>query len=403
MIRIEPKRQRRGFTLIELLVVMAIVALIGTLGFLFFPSMSSRTVVDAGDRVQGWCLAAKQQAKRDNRPTGIRLIVYVNPDPTFTPAVAPALADTPVQLRVHQRAGAPVAASEKVVNTLEYIQQPDDFVGPTGSVCTCPSPIRADGGNGTIGTNPSRVLLMGFTSANGYPNGVIGRGATLARANSDQDSALVQAGDFLEFDRSGQIYPIQQIVGNTSSGGQIWSRLQLAVSPNIPQVNNQYIPMQNVPYRIIRQPRRMLGEEDLFLPGNSPGRAITRDSSGRQTDQNDTATIIRVNQCLGLPPGRQIYYQLRRDSVANTLSPNSGTVRNVVATCYEILFSPAGAVVGKAANSDLICLWLCNQSGSVPPVLISIRTRTGLIGVYPVNESGGDPYLFARDYRASGM
>lgn len=100
MLHLETRQDRLGFTLIELLVVITIISLIAALGYLFFPSFSSRTMVDAADRVQGVLLLTKQQARRDGRPTGVRLVV----------------------------------TSGTFVNTLQMIQQPDDFT-PAGGTC----------------------------------------------------------------------------------------------------------------------------------------------------------------------------------------------------------------------------------------------------------------------------
>ena len=100
MLHLETRQDRLGFTLIELLVVITIISLIAALGYLFFSSFSSRTMVDAADRVQGVLLLTKQQSRRDGRPTGVRLVV----------------------------------TSGTFVNTLQMIQQPDDFT-PAGGTC----------------------------------------------------------------------------------------------------------------------------------------------------------------------------------------------------------------------------------------------------------------------------
>lgn len=354
MIGTQRSVRRQAFTLIELLVVMSIVALIGTLGYMFFPSMSSRTMVDAANRVQGWLLAAKQQAKRDNRPTGIRFLVS-----------AAATVQTPMS------SGALVPSNDSVVNTLRYIQQPDDFVGPAGSVCSC-------AGNSVTFPNNVATDFLGQTTAG---NSALPQYITFANTASDQ--TLVQAGDYIEFNRCGHVYPILSLQLSPAGSQAVPPTLSVNLGVGGTAVTGPTL--SYLPYRIIRQPRCVLAEPDLVLPGNSAGQAIDADVSTLIDVTSYNPTSHKVSGSLNLPPARTVNGR----------------------TCHEILFGPSGAVVGPAASSDMICLWLCNESGSVPPVLVCIRTRTGLIGVFPVNENpsvgNGDPYYFARDARASGM
>src|SRR3954451_17831912 len=78
-----PLTPRRGFTLIELLVVIAVIVLLATLGFLFLPNLDrNKGVPNAVAQVNGWINTTKQQALRDHRPHGIRLIVDDPNNPT---------------------------------------------------------------------------------------------------------------------------------------------------------------------------------------------------------------------------------------------------------------------------------------------------------------------------------
>src|SRR3954451_20186943 len=72
--RINRHLRRPAVTLIELMVVVSITLLIAGLAYMAMPNLQSRRMVDAADRLTGWLLVAKMQAKRDNRPTGIRLV-----------------------------------------------------------------------------------------------------------------------------------------------------------------------------------------------------------------------------------------------------------------------------------------------------------------------------------------
>lgn len=66
---------RRGFTLIELLVVVMILGILFGLGVFFYPSYTSKQkLTSATNSLTGALIRAKQQAKRDGLPTGVRLI-----------------------------------------------------------------------------------------------------------------------------------------------------------------------------------------------------------------------------------------------------------------------------------------------------------------------------------------
>src|SRR2546427_7500521 len=75
--------RRRGFTLVELLVVLALMLVLAALAVAFVPRMNERAKTPRGvSQLQMWLLVARQWAKRDNIPTGIRLQagrLYPNP------------------------------------------------------------------------------------------------------------------------------------------------------------------------------------------------------------------------------------------------------------------------------------------------------------------------------------
>ncbi len=340
MIRSETRQQRLGMTLIELLVVMAIIAVVGAIGYLSFPSFSSRTMVDAADRLQMWLLIAKQQAKRDNRPTGVRIVVN--------------------------------SASTTYASTLQYVQQPADFVGPFPSTCTSPDGTK---------------VLFAFP-----PGGSLLGNGTLQDANTADDVASVQWGDYILIDLVGTVCPI----GPAAGLPPLVSSTQLTLGPPPTPYSapagqpSPSVPPVTVPstFRIIRQPRLLLGEEALLLPGNVSGQTTPDPNSATLIDTSTYNQTTNPKGCLGLPPAR--------------------TINGV--NCYEILFSPTGSVVGPAASSGMICLWVCVQGSPgappPPPALVAIRTRTGAVSVANVNPNlsvGSDPYTFARDPRASGM
>src|SRR5438874_732372 len=69
------RNRRSGLTLVELLVVLALMLLLAALGVAFVPKAAERAKSSRGaDQLQGWLLIAKQWAKKDGVPTGIRMI-----------------------------------------------------------------------------------------------------------------------------------------------------------------------------------------------------------------------------------------------------------------------------------------------------------------------------------------
>jgi prepilin-type N-terminal cleavage/methylation domain-containing protein len=298
---------RKAFTLMELLVVMTIILLLAGLTYMFTPSQGQRKMVSAADRVTTWLLTARQMAKRDGRPTGLRLIA----DPT----------------------------NPGNIIGMSYRQQPDDF-GPVGSAAVC--------ANGTVTAQ--------FSQAG---QSFIGSAAAAGQA----DLAPVETGDYIEFNRSGGVYCVGNVTGPTTltlvgTAGTIFPTLTTPV-----------------PFRIIRQPRNLLGEEDLSLPDG---------------------TAIYLAGCLNTPAvmvGMQ------------TLPP-------------QVLFSPAGAVMGQMSGPEMVGFWIYDTNldpnkdpggpatvtpvSAQPPILVTIQARTGLVGTYPVNPTG-NPYGLAQTGRSSGL
>src|SRR5258708_2097886 len=104
---------RRGMTLVELLVVMVIMLILATIVVAFAPGFQDAQKVGRGaDQLQGWLLMARQWAKKDRIPTGLRLIVnnngvsdlqYIQQPPTFTvPYALPPLTQAETQLLIQQ-------------------------------------------------------------------------------------------------------------------------------------------------------------------------------------------------------------------------------------------------------------------------------------------------------------
>lgn len=167
------RRSRSGFTLIELLVVVSIIIILMALTAFFYPSFQKReTVASGADTTAGALLTAKMRAKRDGKPTGVRLGVNPNVPANTLP------------LNANQ------------YNMLTYIQQPDDFA--VGQYTT--SSTNTAGFNNTI-------------PFNGTTNGV----------------QNVNIGDLLELYGGGMLY----YISNVSATNLTLDRTPVTPSANV--------------------------------------------------------------------------------------------------------------------------------------------------------------------------
>jgi prepilin-type N-terminal cleavage/methylation domain-containing protein len=315
---------RPAFTLIELLVVIFLILLLAALAAAFYPDISRSNRSSTGaSSLQGWLLIAKQRAKRDGLPTGIRFITGENGGFAFC-------------------------------TQMVYIQQPPDFaVGR----CTATSSPNTTPMTATLNTN---VQASQYTQA-GY-----------------EDQFDVQNGDYFELYGGSYIRQIFSVTASPSSTtlsmlpaagrGQSMPVLGTSTSPVVPTTGLATNPGPN--YRIIRQPRELPGEPILTLPYNI---AIDMNKG------SNVGGIAGNTQTFSNPPTR------------TSLNPTSSY------SYREIVFSPAGAVVGAGNQNPYdgqIYLWV--RDIAVPdissdpeqgyPTIVSVQTRSGFISAYPVTK-----------------
>ena len=186
----------------------------------------------------------------------------------------------------------------------------------------------------------------------------VGINSSTATLTGDHRTSIAQ-GDLLEITHGlPSIHRISQppvLVGTNT-------RLILVNSP--PAASNAPLTLTNN-YRIIRQPRPLMGENTLVLP----------DKVYVAFDQTDAAAD---------PYGK---------NSANI--PQSYTGAN-----WEILFSPSGQVIN--ARGGRIILWLADDNNVSKPTLLTVYSFTGAVGAHP-EAPGADPYAFTRDGRSSGQ
>jgi prepilin-type N-terminal cleavage/methylation domain-containing protein len=197
---------RRGFTLVELLVAMGILLFLAALAVYLLPRMQDNIkVAQAGERLQGWLLNARQRGKRDQLPTGLRLVYDAN----------------------------------GLVTQLLYIQQPDDYAqGRYAGAAVDPFTAQFLGAGLS---NPAGTL---YPAMYGDRLEVYGGPARLI-GNSVGDHAILVSGSGATATETLALYS-----GTTP--------LDMTPTPSTSS------PACN--YRIIRQPRPLPGEQPLNFP-----------------------------------------------------------------------------------------------------------------------------------------
>jgi len=323
--------RRDAFTLVEMLVVIAIMLVIAALGAAFAPSINdNQKLTRAVDNLEQWLLTAKMRAKRDRLSTGLRF-VQAPGDAIITPGPA--------------------------YSQFQYIQQPEPLSGGYTSAGAVAGQLTF-AGQVTPGVETVTFSGVDFTlGGTPFPN-----------------QWLVQPGDYLEINGGG-VYIIGQ-VSPTSPTNTLVLGIPNATNPfvNAP-TPTPYDLSLSIPattpttnYRILRQPRLLIGEEPLTLPNNYAANFSPIPGSG--------STL----------PG------------CNVLPGFSGF--------YEVLFSQTGAVVGTNAGNPtiVISVWDTTMETSDPNRvgIVGVQSRTGFLGAYSVSLSG-NPFFFVQTARESGL
>jgi prepilin-type N-terminal cleavage/methylation domain-containing protein len=76
-------------------------------------------------------------------------------------------------------------------------------------------------------------------------------------------------------------------------------------------------------------------------------------------------------------------------------------------TPLTVLFAPWGGVEQTTTSAGKVIYWVRNKMKDSPydgePTLIVVYTRTGAVAAHSVNPPPGDPFLFTKDGRSSGL
>jgi prepilin-type N-terminal cleavage/methylation domain-containing protein len=342
--------RRDAFTLVEMLVVIAIILALAALAAAFAPRVNDNQKLSrAVDNLEQWLLTAKMRAKRDGLATGLRFIQ------------------------------APGDAAG-TYSQFQYIQQPEPLTGGfTSANLLGPNLVSAGAGMVTFAN-------VDFSLGGLPPLDTFGR-----------QQWLVQTGDYLEINGGG-VYSIwgvvvpapgqpanQLVLGGSLSQSIYFSSAWVPPLPPMTVVNvgglTIFPPAQlwqsayeqgltiaeaTTNYRILRQPRILIGEEPLALPDNYAA----------------NFNVIPGTTTLG----------------CNVLPGASGY--------FDIVFSPTGAVVGTNAGTPILYISVWDTTMELPDYnrvgIVGIQSRSGFIGAYGV-AGPVSPLLFVQTARESGL
>jgi prepilin-type N-terminal cleavage/methylation domain-containing protein len=334
---------RQGFTLVELLVVLGLMLILAALAVAFVPSMAQRqNTWRAADRAQGWLVIARQWAKKDQRPTGLRFQLG-----TVLPNAA-----TP---------------NPAWVTDVQYIQQPDDIFAQPGLAGGLTPGIRrvttVPGSNSSILLErlPANLRPPMLPTGAPVPPGTIvpgefsnGYGLIPTPAGFQPNNPTlwpVQVGDYISIPAGDGL--VHQITSISSFNYQPADPIPgtSVFEANLLTLNSALINAVNSPtgyYRIIRGPRLLPGEQALRLT-------------------QDVAIDLNLSR---LPSG------------SSYVPGITGAV--------DVLFGPSGPVVDSTSATDKIILFVrdvTKTSLQGDLTLLTINCRTGYVGSQPVDTS----------------
>lgn len=437
MIRVR-RSHRPGFTLVEMLVVAALIVVIAglTVAVLNAGFITSQQVVHGGDRVSGALLIAKQRAKREGAPRGLRF--YVNPP------------------------NHPTAAGH--VTEFQYIESPDAWA-PNALGASNPLGGRIVIASMQTAAGRTYPPLPGDTPPPSPPEVYFFTTSATAQSELNEFEQRIEptGGDYLVLPDFGTSYRItgwsipaaggQPILVNgvpisAANARRItlanYPDLGLATSPFTPPptpVNASYVSFQ---YGFQSAPRPLLGEPTLQMPSSviidyrapqtvppfpfppaPPGALLMNGRVG------DVGYRDWSNPSTGaVNPGP--YWPTTTAGVYPRTTPDPANPAGPPLVSFDILFSPTGTVLYNP--NAAIVLWvrglnkvdhprLADPTNPAPTqldlrssydeageqVLVTVYVRSGLIATHPVNPPpptptyGYDPYKNAKDGQNSGL
>ena len=368
---------RKAMTLVELLVVMAIVMMFATMVAVFFPSVnSSNQIAKYSSTIQNALLGARNRAKSDRLPTGIRFYTGQITSSVFDPSsnnpcLQVVTIQKPQDIRgsnfsriTKARLGVPLNIDGLV--RLNPSQSVEAYSRDTGPNISNGDFIKLDTGETCLLRGPASLVFntLGFPSPPTYP---------LSSVQVDLDG--VDGGPTRPVDR----FDISTLSRDTSVSGfnsasQIvdsgfWARLDYNFS-----IDN---------YTLVRAPRELSSEPPFELD----------QSINIVLNSPSLSSAIGSVSPVGYPSSRTVGIQA---------NPSGGNFY------FDVIFNPSGAL--ESSSSGDVLIWLHQIESEIgnysKDAIIAIRKNNGGIGVYDVGPGvtlGGDPFANAKDPRNKGM
>jgi len=363
---------RKAMTLVELLVVMAIVMMFATMVAVFFPSSnSSNQISKYSSTIQNALLGARNRAKSDRLPTGIRF--YTGPitssvfDPSSNnPCLQVVTIQKPQDVRGSNFSGITKAKLGAPLNIdgLVRLNNVQAYSPDTGPNISNGDFIKLDTGETCLLRGPASQVFntLGFPSPPSYPPSSVlvdlGGGATRPIDYFDI-STLSRDTSVTGFNSASQI---------VDSG--FWSRL--SDNPSVPIFN----------YTLVRAPRELSSEPPFEL------------------DQSINIVLNSASLTNAIGSTVSPSYPYSR-TVGIQANPSGGNFY------FDVLFNPSGSL--ESSSSGDVLIWLHQIESEIgnysKDAIIAIRKNNGAIGVYDVGPGVpiGDPFANAKDPRNKGI
>jgi prepilin-type N-terminal cleavage/methylation domain-containing protein len=391
---IAASKRRPGFTLVEILVALGIMLILAMITVAFVPRMAEKQrTARAADQLQGWLLIARQWARRDGVPTGIRIqpgIRYPNP----------------------------ATANTGYRTDLQYIQAAQPYYAGSGSTLTV-STSASGVSTGTVSVGSSNVDFFG------------GYGPT----PQDYSVWIVQKPtsisvpiDYLEITNGGPVYGIISISSSNPMNPNLGDTLTLSRA-----VGSSGSSQTFSSYRIFRAPRIIPGEPALQLPDGTAIDITTNTTYSNSLPVNPATGNIDIlfgpsGDVIGQGPTSNKIALWVRDMTQDVLTPGEQTLVTVYVRTGLIAAHPVDTSVNTtlAANVSAgtnVQVLLQDNSTVAPGAYLVLGVGTAnqetelvtavngkivtLAQVLHSHASGkqviSDPYSFTRDGRTSGL
>lgn len=337
--------RRRGFTLVELLVALALIIVLMALAVAIYPNLAnSQRVVRSADRVSAWLIIAKEQAKRDGAPRGVRFYVTGNQ-----------------------------------VTECQYIEQPNYWVPNPLQEAEIYNASGTPASTAGQGPNGGRIVLVQTVNPSSTPaNQVATREAYFVSNDYTEFNQRINAGCMLYLPEWGGSYRILNNAGTdalvpvTLGTAPVQAkRLVLSTYPEIGAGSSAAATGTLTTYKFGFQTGvdTLMGEPILLLGSNTI--VDWRNPAGP-----DPVTTLNVTNTAG-------YFDILFSPTGQVMNNSNGIIclwmRDPEQTPHPRL--PDDATGFDAAGEQ---------------VLVVVYTRTGMIATQPVTR-GTDPYSAAKD------